>query len=148
MGIGDLNLVMRNGAAVGNLTATETGGVTANTTRIDTGALALGIGGGGVHIPMVFAVIVPTAGSAGNGFVFKLQHSDDDTTYEDLVFLPEQAWAGGLVGTGVSASPLQIFAVGEYRVHFVSRRRYWRYVATITGTPNMGAVVIRVEKDA
>src|SRR5437016_6112580 len=120
MGVGDKLLVMRDSpGTIGNLNGvTETSGTTANTTRIDTGALAIGIGGGSLIKPMILAVIVPTAPTS---LVVKLQHSDDDTTYEDLANVPEQAWAGGYTGTGVSGTPLQITAVGEYRVHFISR---------------------------
>lgn len=67
---------------------------------------------------MVGRIVVTAVSGAAPTAAFKIQHSNDDATYDDLALAQE----------GVVTAP------GEYSVRFATRRPFIRLVSTIAGT--------------
>jgi len=107
--------LLRDGSA--NLTVTENG------TSVDTKAAPSTPFGGAL-----LRITVPQATGTTPTADIKIQESDDNSTWKDLVVFD------------------QITTAGIYRRYVQSVRRYLRHVATIAGTsPNFGKVTIGVE---
>lgn len=113
----DSGLLLR-AASAANLTATVT-----------TAGLDLGSAGGWLHSQADLRISVPQATGTLPTLDAKIQESDDNSTYYDLLtFAPT------------------ITAAGNYRRKIQTVRRYVRAVLTVGGTlPNFGAVVVGID---
>ena len=102
---------MLRAAAAGNLTANENG----------TGKQIYGTPAGGIEVRMHVPAFV-----AATTLDVKIQHSDDNATWTDL-----------LVFAQINAAT----QVGEHRRRLTTPKQYVRHVATVGGAgPNFGAV--------
>lgn len=111
----DKNLLLRDGTT--NLTATET---SASKKIEETPAEGMDV-----------VISVPQATGTSPTLDPKIQESDDDSTWQDLVVFK------------------QITASGEYTRHFATKFDYVRVVLTVGGTsPNFGKVLVAITKGA
>jgi hypothetical protein len=107
----DALLVLRDGTT--NLTATS------NTSSVELKGTSLK--------GLVARLVVPQAAGTSPSLTAKVQESDDNSTFNDLVTFDT------------------ITAAGIYRERFITKKRYVRFSFTVSGTsPNFGGVIAQI----